>query len=122
MKLVIDSSAAFKWQVAEADSDKALRLRDDFQNGIHELLAPDIFAAELGHALTRAERQGRVTKGQALSLWLDIMATGVPMHPSYSLFPRAISISSDVGVGVYDCLYAALAEREGCDFVTADDR
>jgi len=23
---------------------------------------------------------------------------------------------------VYDCLYVALAEREGCEFVTADDR
>lgn len=25
-------------------------------------------------------------------------------------------------VGVYDCIYVALAEREGCDLVTADDR
>jgi predicted nucleic acid-binding protein len=24
--------------------------------------------------------------------------------------------------GVYDCLYVALAEREGCEFLTADDR
>ncbi len=25
-------------------------------------------------------------------------------------------------IGVYDCLYVALAEREGCEFITADDR
>jgi predicted nucleic acid-binding protein len=25
-------------------------------------------------------------------------------------------------VGIYDCLYVALAEREGCDFVTADQK
>jgi predicted nucleic acid-binding protein len=25
-------------------------------------------------------------------------------------------------IGVYDCLYAALAEREGCALLTADDR
>lgn len=25
-------------------------------------------------------------------------------------------------VGVYDCLYVALAERAKCDFVTADDK
>jgi predicted nucleic acid-binding protein len=25
-------------------------------------------------------------------------------------------------IGVYDCLHVALAEREGCDLVTADDR
>jgi putative transposase len=36
--------------------------------------------------------------------------------------PRAIAISSAVRIGVYDCLYVALAEREGCEFVTADAR
>jgi len=25
-------------------------------------------------------------------------------------------------VGIYDCLYVALAEREGCELVTADDK
>jgi predicted nucleic acid-binding protein len=25
-------------------------------------------------------------------------------------------------VGIYDCLYVALAEREGCEFITADDK
>jgi predicted nucleic acid-binding protein len=24
--------------------------------------------------------------------------------------------------GVYDCLYVALAEREGCEFLTSDDK
>jgi predicted nucleic acid-binding protein len=27
-----------------------------------------------------------------------------------------------VRIGVYDCLYVALAEREGCELVTADGR
>jgi predicted nucleic acid-binding protein len=27
-----------------------------------------------------------------------------------------------VRIGVYDCLYVALADREGCELVTADDR
>jgi predicted nucleic acid-binding protein len=38
------------------------------------------------------------------------------------LLPRAYEISSLVRIGVYDCLYAALAEREGCKLLTADDR
>jgi len=25
-------------------------------------------------------------------------------------------------IGFYDCLYVALAEREGCELVTADDK
>ena len=32
------------------------------------------------------------------------------------------AISSQVRIGVYDCLYVALAERENCDLITADDK
>jgi predicted nucleic acid-binding protein len=35
---------------------------------------------------------------------------------------RAADISSTARVGVYDCLYVALAEREGCELATADTR
>jgi predicted nucleic acid-binding protein len=122
MKHVLDSSVAFKWVVAEADADKALRLRDDFQKAIHEMLAPDVFTAELAHALTRAERQGRLTAGEALALWTDVMTTPPQFFPSLPLTPRAIEISSQMRVGIYDCLYVALAEREKCDLIAADDK
>jgi predicted nucleic acid-binding protein len=36
--------------------------------------------------------------------------------------PRAYALSSAIRVGIYDCLYVALAEQEGCEFVTADDK
>src|SRR5947209_3285814 len=122
MKYVIDSSVAFKLVIAETDSDKAVQLREDFRNGVHELISPDIFSVELAHALTRAERQGRIPVGQAGLLWADILAEPPQLFPSGPLIPRAIDISSTMRVGVYDCLYVALAEREQCEFVTADDK
>jgi hypothetical protein len=30
MRLVLDSSVAFKWHIREVGSDQALRIRDDF--------------------------------------------------------------------------------------------
>jgi len=122
MRYVCDSCSAFKWVVTEAHSDKADRLRQDYRNGTHELLAPDVFPVEIAHALTRAERQGRIAVSQAAVLWADVMATAPVLHPYLPLLPRAIVISSQQRVGVYDCLYVALAEREGCELVTADDR
>jgi predicted nucleic acid-binding protein len=122
MKYIIDSSVAFKWVVPESDSDKAERLRDNFRNGIDELLAPDVFSLELAHALTRAERQGRIPVGQAGVLWADVMIVPPRLYLSGSLTPRAIALSSVERVGVYDCLYVALAEQEGCELATADDR
>ena len=73
MIYVLDSSVAFKWAVPEADSDKALLLRDRYLTGIHDLIAPDFFPFELAHALTRAERQKRINTGQALTCWTDVM-------------------------------------------------
>jgi predicted nucleic acid-binding protein len=122
MKYVVDSSVIFKWEVPEADSDKANLLRDDFRNSIHELVAPDFVPLELAHALTRAERQGRILVGQAELFWTDAMATPPVLVGSLQLADRAIDLSSQHRIGVYDCLYVALAEREKCDFITADDK
>ena len=122
MKYVIDASVAFKWVVAEIHQDKALLLRSDSSNGIHELIAPDFFPAEVGHALTRAERQNRLPAGQALGLWTDVMATAPRLHATLPIMPRAIEISSQLRIGVYDCAYIALAEQEKCECITADDK
>jgi predicted nucleic acid-binding protein len=122
MKHVLDSSVAFKWEVPEPDSDKANRLREDFRNGVHQLLSPDFFPLELAHALTRAERQKRINVGQATIFWTDAMLTPPQLLPALPLAMRAIDISSRMRIGVYDCLYIALAEQESCTFVTADDK
>lgn len=122
MKYVLDSSAAFKWVVPERDSDKALRLRAEFQAAVHELLAPDVLPGEVAHALTRAERQARITPGEALRLWSNVMTDSPQLIPSLPLMQWAIAISSATRIGVFDCLYVALAEREGCELVTADAR
>jgi predicted nucleic acid-binding protein len=65
MKLVLDSSVAVKWVIPEVDSDKAVRLRDEFVQRVHDLIAPEFFPIEVAHALTKAERQGRITAPQA---------------------------------------------------------
>lgn len=122
MKYVLDSSVAFKWVVREVDSDKADLLRADFLNGIHELLAPDVYPVEVAHTLTRAERQARVTVGQARHLLVDVLTTPPQFHSYRPLLTRAVDISSPMRIGVYDCLYVALAELEKCELLTADDK
>ena len=39
MKYVLDSSAALPWVLPEKDSAKAIQLRNDARNAVHELLA-----------------------------------------------------------------------------------
>jgi predicted nucleic acid-binding protein len=117
---VIDSSVAVKWELSETDSDKADALREDFRRGIHEFLSLDIFIVEAAHALTRAERQRRIPVGEARVSLSDILTTPPVFFPFHALMLRAVDISSKMRIGVYDCLYVALAEREQCEFITAD--
>jgi len=99
MRYVLDSSVAFKWLVTETHSDKADRLRDDFRNAVHGLIAPEVFQVELAHSLTRAERQRRIPVGQAAVLWADAMTTAPKLETSGQFLPRAIEISSTVRLG-----------------------
>ncbi len=122
MKYILDSSVAFKWFVRETDTDKALAFRDDFRAGVHELLAPDVFPFEIAHALTRAERQRRIPAPDALRLLADALNTLPVLHRGLPLLPRATELSSQLRIGVYDCLYVALAEREQCSVISADQR
>ena len=122
MKYVLDSNIGVKWLLEEDQSDQARALRDEFIRGLHELIAPDVFMVEAAHAITRAERQGRITPAEVGPLIDDLIATPPTFHPHAPLLSRAIDISVWARHGVYDCLYVALAEREGCELLTADDR
>lgn len=122
MKYVLDSSVALKWYLAEADSAQALQLRADFQAALHQLLSPDLLPVECGHALTRAERRGIIAVGDADLHLLDLLSAGLLLFSHQPLLRRALAISSASRIGVYDCIYVALAERERCELITADDK
>jgi predicted nucleic acid-binding protein len=122
MREVLDPSAALQWVLPERDSAKAIRLRDDYHNSVHELLAPDIFPAEMLNALTKAERTRRIGIGDARVLYHSIIADTPALHPYLPLLDRAGEVASRFRVALYDCLYLALAERAACELVTADTR
>jgi predicted nucleic acid-binding protein len=122
MKYVLDASVAVKMLLYEQDSHLALGLQDDFRRQICELIAPDLLPAEMGHALTRAERKGIIPAGDAEALILGFLDPCPRLFPYGELYDRAMQLSSTFRVGFYDCLYVALAEGEGCSLVTADER
>jgi predicted nucleic acid-binding protein len=126
MKYVIDASTAFQWEVPEPRSSKAIQLREDYRNGVHELLSPDIFPAEVGNALIVAERKGRITPGQFGVRLAAILASCPNLHETRPLIARACvviaSVTSGFRVSFYDALYVALAQREGCDLVSGDEK
>ncbi len=122
MKIVLDSSAALSSVILEPLTPIAIRLIDEYRQGIHDLIAPDIFPVETLNGLAKAERQKRISPGTAFSFWKGIIIDSPLYHPHFPLLARAYDISASTKSAVYDCIYVALAEREGCELVTVDGR
>ena len=122
VRYVLDANVGLKIGLPERNSDKAIQLQADFRSGIHELIAPDFFPVELGHALTRSVRKLLIPVGQAMSLFDNIMDPCPALHPSMPFLPMAIEMSSQTRASVFDILYLLLAEDQDCPFVTADRR
>jgi predicted nucleic acid-binding protein len=80
------------------------------------------FSGEVASALTKAERQKLIPVGDARPLLGRVMRTPPVMHPYESFLNRAVGLSSQTRSGLYDCLYVALAESEGCELVTDDQK
>jgi len=60
MTYVLDSRVAVKGFLSEPDSTTATRVRVEFDQQVHELIAPDAFPVEIAHALSWAERRGLI--------------------------------------------------------------
>ncbi|MCI0461184.1 MAG: type II toxin-antitoxin system VapC family toxin [Gemmataceae bacterium] len=85
-------------------------------------MAPDLFLPEIANGLAVAERQGRIKPGEAAIFFHDIVRNAPAIHPTPPLLIRAMEIALATRQAVYDCIFVALAEAEGCEMVSADDQ
>jgi predicted nucleic acid-binding protein len=120
VKYILDAPVGLNWVIVEPDSNTAIRLREDYRNAIHELLAPESFAIECAYSLSKKQRQRLLPDARAL--WDDIMMDAPVLAPILPLMDRALDISIQTRHNFYDCLYVALAEQERCELVTADTK
>src|SRR5260370_37878557 len=104
MRYVADALVALTAVLPGPLLARALQLQTDYQNRIHELIAPDIFIAETANALTKAERQKLIKVGRAAILHGTALSARPVFHPYIPLVSRAIDISSQTRSAFYDCL------------------
>ena len=122
MTLVVDASLALKWVIEEEYSREALGLWDRWQATDEELMAPPIFRPEITNALHQNVRRGDVGQPEAVDGLHQLVSTVAIAEP-VGLYGRALDLAASFGMGaVYDSLYVALAELQGCEMWTADRR
>ena len=123
--VVVDASIALKWVLDEPDSDIAQILLAEWIDKGLVILAPALLAYEATNGLYRKARKGEITRDRARQALIKILFTGLEFDFSQgtSLSMKAMELSERFDrPATYDSHYLALAEREGCEFWTADTR
>jgi len=117
---VIDASVAVKWVVDESHSKAAAALLERSL----VWMAPRLMLIEAAAALRRkvaGHELGPVAATAALRSLADATREGtIQLADDEQLVTEALLLALDLGHKVPDCVYLALAEREGCGLATAD--
>jgi len=114
--LVVDTSVAIKWLLAEEYSAHATAL----VNAGWALHAPDIMLLEVDNVLCRRARVLDFDPAVVGSLRRTMRAVDVTYHGFRDLLDGGVGISMALDHAVYDCLFLALGGSMNARVVTAD--
>jgi predicted nucleic acid-binding protein len=123
--VVVDTSLALKWIYTEDDSFQALSLLAQWIKDTVEIRVPSLLAYEITNSLYQQVRAGRVTLESAKKSLMETLPEGLVFVflPDLTLSVRALEFAHRFGLSAtYDSHYLALAEREKCEFWTADTK
>lgn len=118
MTLVVDASVAVKWFFREPGHAKARALLDSGEL----LIAPSLLLIEVANAAWKRHRRGEVARDIVQEIVLLTAKPFSELVAIEALAPRAATLALDLDHPIYDCLYLALAAREGIHFITADQK
>ncbi len=119
--IVVDSSVAIKWFIAEVHSDKARQILDVYETEELTLLAPDIINAEIGNIVWRKHTKQGLSAALAQDAIREFQKIVFTFIPTADLLSQAYQLAVTHNCTVYDALYLALSIRESCRLATADE-
>ena|SRR5712691_527858 len=122
-RLVVDCSVVVKWKIPTEDHAAAAEaLFVDWEHHVVDVSVPNHFPSEVISAFLRAYRRARITADEAREAIRDLLALPFVICDVTALADRAFAIAHQHQQRAYDCLYVALAERDGVELWTGDER
>ena len=121
-KLVIDSSIVIKWFTPEPQSAYARSLLVEYQVGRLVLIAPDLIISEIANALWWKQSTQRFAADDGRVVLETFYNLHMTLFPTSDLIDQAYWLATRTQQSVLDTLYVALARREKCRYVTADEQ
>jgi predicted nucleic acid-binding protein len=116
-RAVVDANVYVKLFVTEEHSE----LAEYVFASVAEILAPEFIGVEAASVFVKKVKQGLFEQADARRPLLQLPGR-VQLIRGADLYHSAFQISLTSGASAYDSLYLALAIREDCPLVSADQR
>jgi predicted nucleic acid-binding protein len=121
--VVVDASLALTWVLPEPFSAKAAALQQMWQRNGYGVLAPTLLGYECVNALYKRVLRGEMTGADATARLNTVLNRCVLLVMDSTLHARSLELAHQFArPATYDAHYLALAEREGCELWTGDER
>jgi predicted nucleic acid-binding protein len=119
---VLDCSVAAKWVLPEPDRAPAVELFDQYASGEVLLIAPDTLLAEFASLVAKHHRRKRISAQQAREAFSLMVKCAPRLFDTRPRLFRALELSLQYQLSLWDCVYLALALEQDCPLLTADRR
>ncbi len=121
--VVPDASVAVKWVLDEPGSREALALARGWAARGVRVLVPTLFWSEVANVLHRRALDGRLRPDRARWALAELLQARLETRPEQALVPSALDLAQRLGLpSVYDAIYLAVAEAEGAELWSFDQR
>lgn len=120
--MVLDTSVAVKFHVPEERHEEARGLQRGFEDGAVSLLAPGTILPEVFNAFWQKHRREELIRDEVQAGWELISELPLALYAPEDLIGRAVEISFETSVIIYDALFLTLAEDAETVVITDDGK
>ena len=123
MTVCVDASLVVTLLLPDEQTAAVEYLFSEWAHESTRLISPPLLYAEAPSAILRAQFEGRIDAEDAERAFGDFCDLGIAVVSTNDLHVRAWELAKEHGQRrIYDSMYLALAQAEGCELWTADLR
>ncbi len=116
-----DASTVVKWFISEEYADKARELKKSYTDGLISLLSPTLLEYETINAL-RFHPIVKLSREEILTALMALRQMAITLEVPEGAWMKAIELSLEEGISIYDATYLALAKISNGKMITSDAR